>query len=116
VFVGVKVIVGVFVMVGVFVIVGVFEGVEVYSEVAVGVGVSVGVLVAVGVGVFEGVEVEPSQPVAGEVTTTSISTRIVRELDDSIVIGSSGTNGTIGTKVVDTDTSNLSPLDGRTPR
>ena len=113
---GVKVTVGVKVFVGVLVLVGVFEGVGEYNEVGVDVGVYVGVgdfvgvLVGVGVGVFVGVEVDPSQPCGTAVTSISISTRIVRELDDSIVIGSSGMSGTMGIKVADTETSNLSPF------
>ena len=73
-------------------------------------GVLVGVFVAVGVGVLVGVDVDPSHPRASGVTTISISTKIVRELDDSMVMGSSGTSGIIGENVVETETNSLSPF------
>lgn len=93
-------------MVGVKVMVGVCVGVGDFLGVGVDVAVAVAVGVLVLVGVFEGVEVDPSHPCALGVTTMSISTRIVRELDDSIVIGSSGTRGTMGTKIAETETNN----------
>lgn len=114
--VGVKVIVGVLVMVGVLDGVGEYKEVGVFVGVSVGVGVLVGVLVGVGVGLFVGVEVDPSHPCGTAVTSMSISTSIVRELEDSIVIGSRGISGTIGTKEVETETRNLSPFCGCTAR
>ena len=112
--VGVNVSVGVLVMVGVKVIVGVLDGVGECDGVGVAVGVLVGVLVAVGVGVLLGVEVNPVHPCACGVTSISISTRIVRELDDSIVMGLSGMKGRTGAKVVETETNNRSPFWGCT--
>jgi len=110
VLVGVLDLVGVLVIVGVEVIVGVFDGVGECDGVGVNVGVLVGVLVGVGVGVLLGVEVNPVHPCASWVISILISTRIVRALDDWIVIGASGTSGTIGANVAETETTNLSPL------
>ena len=122
--VGVKVLVGVYVTVAVAVFVGVLDGVGENAEVGVLVRVLVGVKVAVGVYVLVGVleavavavfvAVDVPIPPGTRVAVISISTRIVREVDDSMVIGSSGINGIIGAKRVDTETCNLSPVCGCT--